>query len=332
MATYTKLKSGWRCQIRKSGISKSKNFKTKAAAQMWALQIETEIENGTFNNVPDIPFSFVIERYLKEVTPTKKGSRSEKSRLNAFKEMEIGKISLVDLCEDDFNNFIEKRLETVQINSVLRELNILSNVITFAIKWKYINKNPIKLIERPKKGPDRTRRYTDEEIERLVYVSKYDFNHLPKTSRSRTGAAMLFAIETAMRAGEICNATWENINFEKRTLFIPDSKNSYSRTVPLSSLAMKIINHLWLVKSDYDNRVFRMSSDTLDKNFRTLKELAALDDVNLRFHDTRREALSRLAKKVEVMTLAKISGHRDIKILLNTYYAPNIEEVVDLLD
>lgn len=32
------------------------------------------------------------------------------------------------------------------------------------------------------------------------------------------------------------------------------------------------------------------------------------------------------------MTLAKISGHRDIKILLNTYYAPNIEEVVDLLD
>lgn len=61
---------------------------------------------------------------------------------------------------------------------------------------------------------------------------------------------------------------------------------------------MKILNHLFLVKSDYDARVFRMSSDTLDKNFRTLKELAGLDDANLHFHDTRREALSRLAKKL----------------------------------
>ncbi|MGP9458682.1 tyrosine-type recombinase/integrase [Pasteurella multocida] len=332
MATYTKIKSGWRCQVRKAGISKSQNFKTKAAAQMWAMQLETEIANGTFTDVPDIPFSAVIDRYIKEITPTKKGSRSEKSRLNMFKEMDIGKKSLIDLCEDDFNQLIEQRLKTVQSSSVLREFNILSNVITYAMKWKYINKNPIKLIDRPERGQDRTRRYTDEEIERIVYVSKYDFNYLPTTSRARTGAAMLFAIETAMRAGEICKTTWENINFEKRTLFIPDSKNSHSRTVPLSSVAMKIINHLFLVKSNYDSRVFRMSSDTLDKNFRTLKELAALDDADLHFHDTRREALSRLAKKVDVMTLAKISGHRDIKILLNTYYAPNIEEVVDLLD
>lgn len=46
---------------------------------------------------------------------------------------------------------------------------------------------------------------------------------------------------------------------------------------------------------------------------------------------TQEEALSRLAKKVDVMTLAKISGHRDIKILLNTYYAPSMEDVASLL-
>ena len=59
-----------------------------------------------------------------------------------------------------------------------------------------------------------------------------------------------------------------------------------------------------------------------------MKMLAGLDEADLHFHDSRREALSRLAKKVDVMTLAKISGHRDIKILLNTYYAPSVEDVV----
>ena len=61
-----------------------------------------------------------------------------------------------------------------------------------------------------------------------------------------------------------------------------------------------------------------------------MKELAGLADEDLHFHDTRREALSRLAKKVDVMTLAKISGHRDIKILLNTYYAPDMSDVAGL--
>ena len=50
------------------------------------------------------------------------------------------------------------------------------------------------------------------------------------------------------------------------------------------------------------------------------------------FHDTRREALTRLSKKVDVMTLAKISGHKDISILQNVYYAPDMAEVAELLD
>ena len=58
-----------------------------------------------------------------------------------------------------------------------------------------------------------------------------------------------------------------------------------------------------------------------------MKDLAGLGNEDLHFHDTRREACSRLAKKVDVMTLAKISGHRDIKMLLNTYYAPDMKEV-----
>lgn len=64
---------------------------------------------------------------------------------------------------------------------------------------------------------------------------------------------------------------------------------------------------------------FDIKSSVLDATFRKLKKLAERE--YLHFHDTRREALTRLSKKVDVMTLAKISGHKDISILQNVYYA-----------
>jgi len=214
----------------------------------------------------------------------------------------------------------------------LREWNTLSHVMTTAItEWKYLKENHLKNIKKPATPKERTRRYTEEEIERLTFVAGYDFNYAPLTVQSRVAAAMLFAIETAMRAGEICKAKWEHLNAETRILHIPMSKNGHPRNVPLSTKAMQIINHLALVKNEETDLIFQLTGPSLDANFRILKERAGLADADLHFHDTRREALSRLSQKVEVMTLAKISGHRDIKILLNTYYAPRMEDVAKLL-
>ncbi len=166
----------------------------------------------------------------------------------------------------------------------------------------------------------------------MLFVSGFDFEKLPETNISRVGASVLFAIETAMRAGEICNLKWEDVNFEKSTAFLPKTKNGFARTIPLSSMAVKILKHLESVKNKGNPTVFQIKSGSHDVIFRKMKELAGLADEDLHFHDTRREALSRLAKKVDVMTLAKISGHRDIKILLNIYYAPDMSDEAELLD
>lgn len=162
-------------------------------------------------------------------------------------------------------------------------------------------------------------------------MSGFDFDKQPETMINRVGASILFAIETAMRVGEICNLKWEDVDFNKSTAFLPKTKNGFARTVPLSSTAIKILRHLEKVKSECNQTVFQVKSSSHDAIFRKMKELAGLADQDLHFHDTRREALSRLAKKVDVMTLAKISGHRDIKILLNTYYAPDMSDVAGIL-
>ena len=132
-----------------------------------------------------------------------------------------------------------------------------------------------------------------------------------------------------MRAGEICGLTWDNVNFDERTAYLPLTKNGSSRKVPLSKKAIAILERL---KEEVGNTgtCFQIESKSLDATFRKLKKMAMCE--HLHFHDTRREALTRLAKKVDVMTLAKISGHKDIRILQNVYYAPNMGEVAELLD
>lgn len=125
---------------------------------------------------------------------------------------------------------------------------------------------------------------------------------------------------------------WEDVNFEKSTAFLPKTKNGFARTIPLSVNGCENFKTFGKCEKRGNPTVFQVKSGSHDAIFRKMKELAGLADEDLHFHDTRREALSRLAKKVDVMTLAKISGHRDIKILLNIYYAPDMSDEAELLD
>lgn len=118
------------------------------------------------------------------------------------------------------------------------------------------------------------------------------------------------------------------MSYEKRIAHLPDTKNGYARDVPLSKEAIRLLKQL--EQSKNGELVFQLKADVLSSLFRRIKQKAGRE--YLHFHDTRREALTRLSKKVDVMTLAKISGHRDLKILQNTYYAPNMSEVAGLLD
>ena len=139
----------------------------------------------------------------------------------------------------------------------------------------------------------------------------------------------LLAIETAMRSGEIVGLTWKNTHLDERWVHLPDTKNGYPRDVPLSTRAVEILEQAKRIDIDSDS-VFGVKSSQVDSIFRKAKAQTLIKD--LKFHDSRREALTRMAPKMEIMQLARISGHRDLRILQNVYYAPKVGELVDLLD
>ena len=74
--------------------------------------------------------------------------------------------------------------------------------------------------------------------------------------------------------------------------------------------------------------MFDLEPGTRDVMFRRMRDTAKIPD--LHFHDSRAEAIWRLSKKLDVMELARVIGHRDLKSLL-IYYQTSADDLADRL-
>ncbi len=138
------------------------------------------------------------------------------------------------------------------------------------------------------------------------------------------GVAMLLALATGMRAGEICGLTWADVRGDFCRL--PLTKNGSARDVPLSLVARKLIERC---RGFDDVLVLGLQSQTLDALFRRARGRAGLDGFT--FHDTRRTAATRLSKVVDLLMLCKIFGWKNPQMAM-VYYAPTASEMSRLLD
>ncbi len=78
MATITQRNGKWRVQIRMKGVSRSATFERASDAKAWAARVESQIMDGIQGNAPrNTVFADIAQRYLKEVTPSKRGAREE---------------------------------------------------------------------------------------------------------------------------------------------------------------------------------------------------------------------------------------------------------------
>jgi len=328
MAAFRKRSSGWRAEVCIKGIRTSATFTTKREAQAWASQEETRLREESSGKVPNKPFRDLLERYSREVSSKKRGARREQKMINVFLRDPVADVSLRMLAPTDISAWRDRRLKQVSGSTVAREMTILRHACSVARReWGWVRVNPVSDVRRPVTAAARTRRPTDEETEKLLETLGYYRETPPKTTSARIGAAYLFAIETAMRAGEICRLEWQHVN--ERHVHLPLTKNGYARDVPLSAEARRIIEQLRPLNGERDT-VFDVSVASLDALFRKARARARIED--LHFHDTRREALTRLSKIFDVMKLARISGQRDLRVLQNVYYAPTVGDLAAKLD
>lgn len=322
MASFRQRGGKWQARVIRDGFpDQTKTFETKADAEKWARALESEIDRGQFVSVNEAQRNTLrdlIERYLVEVTPTLKGATEDTIRLKAMMRKPIARWSMANLSAARIAAFRDERLKEVSSGTVIRELAYLSAIINHARReWGINVSNPVQMVRKPPSPQARARVLTDEEVARLLQALE------PVGRRSHwTKPVVQLALATAMRRGELLALRWENVDLVGRAAFLSDTKNGDSRTVPLSSAAVKVLAEL---PRHISGEVFPVKAFTLDAAFKRGLRRAGMEGI--RFHDLRRTAITRMAEKLpNVIELAAVSGHKSLMVL-KRYYRPTAEEL-----
>ena len=110
-----------------------------------------------------------------------------------------------------------------------------------------------------------------------------------------------------MPAGEIVGLEWSRVDTDLRVAGLPITKNRTAREVPLSTAAIDRLSKL-----NRDSKTcFDINGAQLGALFRKMTDSAKID--NLRFHNSRHEAITRLARKLDILSLVRMVGHKFIK-------------------
>jgi integrase len=219
VATFEKRGKFWRVKIRRARLpARTRTFDNKTLAQQWARSVEAGIDNGVVVDrrlAERTSLAEILERYRREVTPTKRGAADENLRLKAMALRLFARIRMAALTSSHLATYRDDRLKVVSGATVNREFNVLSHAIDTARReWDiYLPVNPCALVRRPPQGRPRNRRLQGEEEQRLLAVCR--------TARNPWLVHFVaLAIETGMRRGELLGLQWSNVDLEKRTGFL----------------------------------------------------------------------------------------------------------------
>lgn len=341
MASIQKRGDSFRVRIIRKGYSTlSKTFKTRLEAIKWARKVETEIDQGlikpnkTLTNRmldQDLSFGEVAAYYIKNHSIHKRNFKTESGTIRTLivrweneKIESIDKSKVFSLRDD----LLSKGRSGDTVNHYYNAISKIYQMLQ--TEWSINIINPIKGIKRLPANPSRTKRINGDIEAALLFACSQSKSKLLKP-------IVEFALETGMRRGEIMGLKWFDIDLPSRRAFLHITKNGEPRQVPLTLKAAQILN---TVKLENAEIVFPLRLDALrryfDKAVSTAKANWNLEGVNpfddLRFHDCRHEALSRLSDAgLNVIELSHISGHKTLSQLAR-YTHPSHQAIFAKLD
>lgn len=299
---------------RKNYPRQSRTFETKADAEKWARLVESEMDRGIFvsrTEAENTTLKEALERYLNEVTPGKKGARQETARINAWIDHKLSSRTLAAVRGADMAKYRDDQRKAGKAENTIRlSMAIISHLYKIAsTEWGIEGlSNPVAKIAKAGGSKERTRRFEDDEESRLLKaLDEHCRNPFIKP-------AVQFAIETAMRQGEIIKMRWEHVNLSRSTLLVPDRKNDQTDTIPLFPAAKAILESL---PRNLSGKVFDVSQDALSRAFTSACKNANPKIEDLHFHDLRHEATSRLFEMgMQIQEVRKITGHKTLSQLM----------------
>lgn len=321
-------KTSYRVKIRLKGYPiQSATFERVTDAKKWAQQTESAIREGRHFKTTEAKrhtMAELIDRYIKNVLPTKpKAIRKQTALLQRWRA-EIGSHALADVtpsliaeCRDKLAGEITLRDKLRSPATVNRYMAALSIAFTTAVKeWGWLEDSPMRKVTKPKESRGRVRFLSDDERIRLLKFCK-------ESSNPYLYAVVVLALSTGMRQGEIMGLTWDVVDLNQGRAILHETKNGERRAVAITGHALELLKELSKVRRIDSNLIFPSKENAPQKPqkpmdlrapWETAVKKAELQD--FKFHDLRHSAASYLAMNgASLAEIAEVLGHKTLQMV-----------------
>lgn len=269
---------------------------------------------------------------------------------------ELGICRTDELCPMKMEEFIQRKLQTGRLDrsgglsskTVSDIFTLLRQSLRYAHSHGLSPSCSFENIMIPKKAARPVRALSHAEEKALVSVLLAEFD------RSKMG--VFLCLYTGIRLGELCALQWRHISFAENTVSIErtmqriqtvadagskteitvtDPKSSSAvRTIPLPGFVADAIRRFSSLPEAYilsENSNSFVEPRTMQNRFKAYIRTAGIENVN--FHVLRHTFATRCIEAAfDVKTLSEILGHSSVKITLDRYVHPSMQQKRDSMD
>lgn len=322
-------------EIRRKGFSVHETFLTLDDARIFRDETFSKLRGDRYDSPAALKKTTFSDLVDKWITENPNASRTDTNRIKNLGKFPFSQLSLRDLKSSHFASFRNERLNGDTLkgikpranDTVRNDLVAASKLYRLAItEWGFENlKNPLDAVKKPS-SVERDRRLLAVEGPHLAKALEGGRNKIHKS-------IVNFALETAMRQGEIAHLVWSRVDLVKGTVKLRaiDTKTKKARMVTLTDEAIKILRDIEPLKLP-NMPVFHSSQNAIDgawdhiryrarKSYEEACEKRGIAPDNevfsdLHFHDLRHEATSRLVARLGNLShVQSISGHKTLSQL-----------------
>jgi len=346
MATIEKRVSkkgevSYRVKIRMLGHEHvTETFTRLTDAKRWAQDTESAIRDGRHFRTAEAKkhtMGEAIDRYIKDILPQKpKNEKAVRAQLVWWKN-QIGAKLLADvtpaligekrdkLLNEPITSTRREKKKGIIVNeitttkrrspaTVVRYMAAISVVFTEAFKeWGWLETSPMAKVKKPKEAKGRVRFLDDNERVALLEACKGSVN-------TYLFPIVVLALSTGMRAGEIMNLTWDDVDLHRQRIILQETKNGERRAAPLAGLALEEMKRLSKCRRLGIRLIFGSKTArgehpiNIRSAWETAVKKAELED--FRFHDLRHSCASYLAMNgASLAEIAEVLGHKTLQMV-----------------
>jgi len=279
---------------------------SKKDAEDALAKARTDTFNEKTMGIKTIPKKYFSELREKFESYSKTNKKANTHASHLYSLLHLRKVFDNEYLEDitvlKIEEYKAKRSECVKPASLNRELACIKYMFNLAEEWGFIKTNIAKKIKMVKEPSGRVQYLkTKDDIQKLI--SSCVPGHLRM--------AVIIALNTGMRRGEILSLTKDRIDLENKLIRVFESKSGKPRDVPINKILHKALRE-WMEKID-GNELFAVKE--IKRSFNTACRKAGIK--NFTFHDLRHTFASHLVMDgVDIATVSRLLGHANIQMTM----------------